>query len=493
MAIDPTASAIYLLANKLQAIRGHVQDVMERAMGLPAGNAMLGRYLIRICDVLTGYLEELIKDQRGGGDADLEVAQLSHAVLILSRMTRFVASGEISAVSQAIMSPWENLIKCINPDTGVIVRAQSGYEFESYLEVRETLEGLIPFLISQDTGIARDAVLRGFPKQFIVLNIPMVQSWNILHSALLAHEVGHFIHAMPQFNRIPGTVGGRQRAKLERIFAEKTSLVVGAPGFERQFAEFRAKISRVIEAWFKELLSDVVGARLIGPCMFYALRDFGLPGYRLDFLPEERFLEYPSFRRRFRLLLRVLAGYWEGDLRFEDRTVLRSVKAEWREWANIVRGEGPSLPAEYEFAGQIADECVEKAMRAVGREIAGLEYKAKWFRAEVFELYNRLVHGISPNEIHIGQAGRIGRPARWQSIINAAWLYYTHYGARGLDITRQPPGELSGDELRQRYREIVKFNEVISRSIELSIVQERFLRDKEALEGILDDPLESED
>jgi len=492
MATRDSKAAIHLLADKIASIRSQAQPYADRIKQASPGIVKLAIHEIRVCNALVRYLGDLLVGTFSEEDLDLEVSKIAHAILILARTTRFFASDDNLINHYDSLSPWENLVKSISADADVIIRSQSAYEFESYLEIRDMLERILPL------DVSRADVFRGFPKHFIVLNIPIVQAWNVLHYALLAHEIGHFIYNVEQLEQIPLAVVPEYRERLVEFFKRERGTTPDLEAFDDEFSRFLQTWSKVITSRYKELMSDTFGAYIIGPCILFALRDFGLPGFRLDFAPGdgERFLGYPSFRKRFLLLLQAIRPFTEGTFRTEtadNKRAVRRLRRFLKTWGLALRQPAAAADDRYGLIEQIVDECVTRALTKVSAANYPWRYDAALYRTELFELYNRILDDIPPNEIRNGQAAAVGTPAHWQSILNAAWLYYLDFRTEKFDVFRWNDGKLSEDTINHRHKSLRRFNDFVTRSIELSIVHERFLKDKRCLEGILDDPVEIDD
>lgn len=470
------AIAGHLVADKLAAIRSHAE---ECASGTKVSNPsvmLLAKYQVRVCDALMGFLASLDATDE---DYTNDIAKLVYAARQLARMTRFFAVSEGPLFQSDVLLPWANTVRSIEPDADVIVRAQSAYEFEGRLEIREMLAKLLPLEIS------RANVFRGFPRYFLVLNIPTVEGWNLLHHTLIAHEVGHFIFKSRQLEKVSWGVVMDRNAEIEKAF-DDWKTVTPSPTPEK----FHEQWSAIISSRFKELMSDIFAAQIVGPCVLPALRDFGLPGYTLDFTVRDgQMFYYPSFRKRFATLLKRTSPFWSGEFRLvkkaEDQEILDAVIRDVRQWDHDLTTNMPVKSRSLVLIDEIVDSCVEEALRRIGED-RPWEYRPTVFRDEIFELYNRIQDEIPPNELVIGRSAE-GTPAAWQSVLNAAWLHYSYSSRDNLDVFRFGQDDLSEATVTQRYRKLHRFNDFMTRSLEMAIVHRQFLEQKALLGDILDD------
>src|SRR5207245_1623819 len=107
------------------------------------------------------------------------------------------------------------------------------------------------------------------------------------------------------------------------------------------------------------------------------------------------------------------------------------------------------------------------------------------FQDEVFELYARLCDDILPNELLDRQeTPNFGHPPHWQSILNAAWMYYLLSERERFDVFRDWAPEaadsvVTEENMEERYKRLMKHNDFTGRAVEISIFHRNFLDNKE--------------
>ena len=334
--------------------------------------------------------------------------------------------------------------------------------------------------------ISRANVFRGFPQYFLVLNIPAVEGWSLLHQTLIAHELGHFLFKSRQLETVAwGLVMDRQ-ADIKGVFEDWKKVTRLNPDRE----QFNKQWSAIISSRFKELMSDIFAAQIVGPCVLPALRDFGLPGYALDFtIDDGQMFHYPSFRKRFSTLLERILPFWSSGcfafVKADDQEIVSAVLGDLRQWELDLQIGEPEQSESLALIDEIVDACIDEALDRIG-DRRPWEYSQIVFRKEIFELYNRIQDDIPPNELVIG-CSREGTPASWQSVLNAAWLHYSYSARDRLDLFRFRQNDVSEANVTERYRKLHRFNDFMSRSLEMAIVHQQFLDQKAQLGGILDD------
>lgn len=304
---------------------------------------------------------------------------------------------------------------------------------------------------------------------------------------LIAHEVGHFIFLHYQLETISYYVVLEQSSRIDAAWADSRAHASRA----KTLQEFREWCSAVISSRFKELMSDIFAAQIVGPCILPALRDFALPGYALDFTVDDGdMFFYPSLRKRFSTLLEKLAPFWSGTFRFvketDDKDILADLRHDLRKWRFWLHRNASASSAGFEFIDAIVDDCVGRALAQVAGDERRWEYHPDQFKDDVFELYNRIQDKIPPNEI-LGELNVQGRPAAWQSVLNAAWLHYCYNSDDKLDAFRFEQTELSDGSATERHSNLCKLNDFMTRSLEMAIVHKEFVEQKKRLGGILDD------
>jgi len=495
------SASIVLLIQKLRSIHARVSaSSVARRTGATTGVNALGDLQLKLCDVLTRFLAKTCAEVREIDEAEalLDVSKVSRAAELLSRLTRFTGSEDAVGPPQGTVLPFTDLVRSVAPNAAVIVRCQSAYEYESYFEIRKILEDAVP------TELVRETFL-GFPQGIYVLNIPVVEARNILHHCLLGHEVGHIAFLRNKLEGIPTDLLNTDpaRSEFDSAFSEYEAEQGGL-----EIDLFRTWVSKIISNWFKELASDLFAANIMGPCIFFALRDFALPLFPLDFTPGDPSvaLEYPPLCRRFKLMLETIMPFLkrEGVNSTEPVNhgqILDELRADAEEWKTTASELGVKLPQPYRFVGRVVDECLTRVQDDISASRPRYFYDPSTFREEVFDLYERIDEDILPNELLLpGEGPKIGRPPHWQSILNAAWIYYLlspkeRFGVFKDWSKKSEGGSALGPSrgttekmMELRYERLMEFNDFISRAVEVSIFHDSFQKNKAQWGDLFSDP-----
>jgi hypothetical protein len=477
MADSVSIAAIPLLREKALAIRAHAEPY---AKGIHVSNpsiALLAGYQVRVCDALVTLITDLDTTDEEELSADLR--RLFHCILRLAKLSRFFVQGESPVLQSDILVPWDDVVKKVHPDAALIIRTQSAYEFEARVEIREVFEKSLPLQLS-----LRD-IFRGFPRYFLVFNIPAIEAWNVLHQTLLAHEIGHFIYKCQRLDDIAFAILAKHLPDIKRLFDD--AFVKGLAGVaSHTYEQFQEWVSGIVASRFKELMSDIFALQIVGPCIVTALRDFGLPGYSLDFTSDDgtMFLYYPSFRTRFLALLKRVDVFFQSDGSGGNGNVMTQWCEDLKQWQAALLASGPPPTSPFSTVDNIVEECVDAASEKLEGSTCRWAYDRQIFQHEVLPLYNRIVEKIPPNELRCGEHQTA--PASWQSILNAAWLSYSYNSAWALDVLRFPETRQTDSDPTVRHHALLEFNEFIARSLEMAIVHRQFLNQKSTMDGVFD-------
>ncbi len=307
-----------------------------------------------------------------------------------------------------------------------------------------------------------------FPKQLVTVGFPGLEVERLLLHSIIAHELGHCLYIEHELERslLPlVTPVERELDALVREWAEtKVSSDSGQTQTDQRTVseyftevELRSYITRQInevsEMWVKELTCDAIGYCLFGPAYLFSA---------LDVLPSAFTFDndqgtHPTNRMRFLLLFRMLekeTGFFE----IIDQNVLAHLES----WKSITHSRSPqfTLPIR-KLAGVAILDIYDSIIATATSTIESTRrYSVSEDTTELQRLIERASSLIPPNEfIENG----IASEAQFQSILNAGWLVYLS----GLEGIRERFGW-------DKWESKIKFNEFISRAIELNEIQRRW-------------------
>lgn len=311
-----------------------------------------------------------------------------------------------------------------------------------------------------------DEILKGLPQNFSVLSFPEMHRDNILANILLAHEVGHFIvnvesleskvttHVKIDNKSFSEYVDnfGSQRIELKEE-QRKISDFLQMEKVKTQILEY---ITKSIESWIRELLSDMIGFRLSGPVFVFALAD-----ELLTMLPHGLANErYPPTSYRLKLVLQEIKGkrFIESISDPDDRKKIDELIMKIEAYLNTPSDMNPDERLKIVYQSVQAVEPIIKS--TVDEVTRGIEYSPAQFGKDICKLIRKLEEITPPCEI------KDGSPANIISILNAGMIYKMTWMKGGkYSITKK-------EDIQETEHTI---NALVLRSIEMSVLEEQML------------------
>jgi len=285
------------------------------------------------------------------------------------------------------------------------------------------------------------------------VNIPAVESGQILIHAVLAHELGHALYdkeevakgLLPKIKLSEDLVKNLAKAMYEN------QLKQGNPTPElRLRKQVTQEIAGRVNGWVKELCSDAIGIRLFGPALFFAAGHLLTSFIHMDKTTET----HPPPRLRVRLMIRMLKQLYSVE---KWRAELQSFSRDWDE----VSGGQISGGNAYD---QVALETINDAALDLIAEAGSLatpaakRYTTEKFDNDVGKLAPFFLNHIPPGEI--GPYGR-GVAVELASIINAGWHVYLC----DFETFRKSLHPKDGDT---RFTAATKLHELVLKALEIS-------------------------
>ncbi len=285
-----------------------------------------------------------------------------------------------------------------------------------------------------------------------MLNIPGVESGQILIHGVLAHELGHALYTkkeiakalLPKIGIKEDLVKGLTKMMFENQQKQ------GNPTPElRLRKQVTQEITGRVNGWVKELCSDAIGIRLFGPALFFAEAHL-----LVSFGPLDRSSEtHPPPRLRMKLMIRMLKQLypldkWHGKL----REFLQA-------WDEVV-GDPISGTTLYDQVAleTINDVSLDLIADASATATASIEcYSSDRFADDITELAPLFLHQIPPGQ----RGGRAAKPTELASVINAGWhVYLCDFEAFKVSLHTVDTGT--------RFATAAKLHELVLKAIEIS-------------------------
>jgi hypothetical protein len=284
------------------------------------------------------------------------------------------------------------------------------------------------------------------PDWIVILSYPAVQSTNILlHTIMVGHEVIHLKDYVSQISS-PLITTGQVKIVKKNVRSEAKRLNDMEP------AKLFQDTQPVLSSWLSEIIADLIAIRTFGPAYLFSFLSLSIALGVMDKYSDL----HPSSRTRIILMLDELRNL--GYMR--PRKTTQRITEELKYWTNYTN----SQTIRPNGAHYVALNSIMRARKRIKTKVrsatTGLEYGIDDFQKEVPNLLKYLKNGVPPSEI-VDISFRSSKPATLAGILNAG--VYLHL--EGMKEIR----ELLAVEKEPDMEAMTKFNELLSRSIEISI------------------------
>lgn len=309
-------------------------------------------------------------------------------------------------------------------------------------------------------------ILSKLPQNFSVLSFPEIHRDNILANILLAHEVGHFIVNFEGLESKVNTKVSIDNKLFSDYLQRVGSTEVKLDDKQRTLSEFFEMekihaqlleiLTRSIESWIRELLSDMIGFRLCGPVFIIALADELLTMFPHG-LSNDR---YPSTSYRIRIILNEIEGqkFMDAIENTEDRIRISQILQKIKDYTKT-----PSIKSDELLLDIVSNavEAVESVIIQTANEATkGIHYTPQQFGKDISKLIVKLDELTPPCEI------KDGEPANIISILNAGMIY---------KMTWIQDGKYKASKREDVEDTERTINALVLRSIEMSILEQQML------------------
>ena len=363
---------------------------------------------------------------------------------LLCYSASFIERSDVSHTIVELVQPIKRLMKVkLNiEDCEVLIHPLPVFNY-NFHNLGKTLQG-----VRRRLGITNNKIK--FSKHLITIGYPGLETGVTLSHSIIAHELGHCLYMEQNLNKKIKVKPQRKKlnAFIKRISAGKTLDISDK-------SQITKLINGICESWVKELLCDAIGYCLFGPAFMFAQINL-LPIIHSTF--DEDSPSHPSARMRLILMFKML------DDESDYQNILRDkAKRHLQNWRKITFSKQPRFSNQFfSLAGQsildIYDEITITAKNAIGNNRI---YSASDHTNEINELVNRAKKFILPNEyIDSGEV----KVVCMESILNAGWLAYFE------DL-----GKLQEKYNIKEWECKRKFNDIISRALEMNEVQKRWI------------------
>jgi hypothetical protein len=300
-------------------------------------------------------LQSLLEDERvvAGSDllSDSELETRLHRttklIPVLHMLLGFVEGSDVNRSPGQLIQPLRRYVRSIIPASEIVVKSKAELNY-SIQDIAEPLRKLSSIISLQSSP--------GLPERLFVVNIPAVESGQILIHGVLAHELGHALykkHALAG-KLLPDI---KVNEDLIKVMSETPQPQGPPPGLRLREWITEQATSR-ITGWVMELSSDAIGIRLFGPALFFAEVHLMTAFKHID----QGSVSHPPNRLRAKLMMRMLKQHYPVD-KFDEN--LQAFLRDWDETSAV-----PIVPRT--MFDQLAIESInEKAIDLIIQASAG--------------------------------------------------------------------------------------------------------------------------
>ena len=371
--------------------------------------------------------------------APLEKLPYINAILrMMGEHLRFAERSRIEQTPWSMIQSTEAFLKQHTPEgCCFILRPQWSYNYSIRGPFVETLRAWFASLGDWMPLSELETALSDVAKSRIYcVSFPRVERMNVLMHVNWGHEVGHIL-ASDWLQRRFADYWAKKEASIKgRIvrYYDDANLtpqeeLLKTIYIDKYVSTAMKETMELTQSGLRELISDFVGAHLLGPASLACLGEYSAR-YDLDANPL-RCGYYPPWRMRLRLIAEVLdADLVEKDV-FAGNSECRPIILPYINFLHQVRELGASDKDKIEIGADIrtkeAYNLIEQLWPTVKAEVlitlpkgSQTPYHLKSHLHTINELALRLRDGITPNETG---AWPDTTPALLADIWNAAWAY----------------------------------------------------------------------
>lgn len=262
-------------------------------------------------------------------DIESQIYEVSLLIKRITPMSKFVTGARAPTNHWSLVSLIERFSRCLYPEARAIIRPRWEYNY-SYISLKDEIIKIMSSTNFSDENIA-SAINVQISKSphFFSLAYPPTSNYNIMMSAIWAHELAHLadnIEAFYEARNLASESEDRSIAppdqieflstKLLRSFSSKPSeelynalfsslikeeITTSEEERRKIFGQVYEHIAALVHVWARELFADIFSIHMFGPAALFAYLEFvGSDSKRLDISSN---YYYPTERIRLRFML----------------------------------------------------------------------------------------------------------------------------------------------------------------------------------------------
>ena len=403
--------------DRSHAVAEEVERVKNRLYTSPGCNRVLefvGKAAEEIHALLDSEKPLAVSGLLDPAEFEVRLQRIIKIIPVLHRLIGFVEGSDVHRSPGQLIQPLRRYAQSIIPSSDIVVSSKPELNY-SIQEIAASLRKLF-----SDSPLKSTCDL--LPQLLFVINLPAVESEQILIHSILSHELGHALYdekqladtLLPQIRFRDDLVGSLVKSVSEN---NKKQL---EPPEELWFREQATQqVTERITSWIKELSADAIGIRLFGPCLFFAATNLLSSLSHFDHSSRT----HPPTRLRLKLMLMMLKQLYDVD---QWAAPLQDHVRPWEEVSGgviQVRAAFDQITIESINTDEVLQLVISTSALAVSDRNC---YSSERFTSDVAALPPLMLKLIPPGEL-----GPLGNEVAVDlvSIINAGWyVHLCHFG-----------------------------------------------------------------
>ncbi|HLJ25967.1 MAG TPA: hypothetical protein VKY85_04600 [Candidatus Angelobacter sp.] len=409
--------------NRAQALIEEVGRIKNRPYSSPASKDIL-EFVQEAATAIRSLLEseKTVADASPLMPAELEV-RLHRTIKVipyLHTLIGFIEGSEIPKSPGQLIQPLRRYVRSVIMNSDIVVSSKPELNYS----IREVVASIRKAFSETPPPLSQSCAK--LPDFLFLVNIPAIESEQILIHAILSHELGHALYNKHDLEkRLLPAIKIRDKMIRHLVNVITTGETESSPMSEIWLRQYVTdQVTERVSRWVTELSSDMIGIQLFGPALYFASTTLLSSFSHIDRCSSS----HPPPRLRIKLMTRMLKKAYTTDKWHSNLTEL--IKA----WADI---SGETI-ATRQPMDQIAIESLDRddVLDLIETSVSDaipeeLRYNSTKLDADVRDLVPLILNSVPPGEL--GPMGR-EKPIELVSIINAGWYVYlcqlAEFGAR---------------------------------------------------------------
>lgn len=417
--------------NRAQALIEEVARLKNKTFSSPASKKILD-FVEEAAAAINSLLEKAVADAEILRPAELDV-RLHRTVKVipyLHTLIGFIEGSEIPKSPGQLVQPLRRYVRSVIPNSDIVVSSKTELNYS----IREVVSSIRKAFSETSPALAKGC--DKLPNLLFVVNIPAIESEQILIHAILSHELGHALYNKHGLaSRLLPAVEIKHDMIKNLVKVIKTGETEALPMSEIWLRQnITEQVNERVSRWVIELSADAIGIYLFGPALYFASTTLLSSFSHIDRCSPS----HPPSRLRIKLMTRMLRKIFSSTENGSEGYPVDNWDTKLQElikaWGAIsdepvaVRAPLDQIATESLDRPEIFDLIEKATFEAVPED---RRYDSAKLKVAVDQLVPLIVRGIPPGEL-----GSLGneKPAELVSIINAGWHVYLcrleDFGAR---------------------------------------------------------------